>query len=169
MASKVARFRSDAARQRFLELYDRAVEELWPVPAEELDVPTSFGTTRVRRSGTGRGAPLVLLHGNSGTSVGWCTIVGPLAKEREVLAVDVIGTIGRSVQTRPLDQPSDLADWFREVLDGLDVQRAHVIGFSEGGFVAFQAARGNEGRLASRDRRRGPGGADPASSPPCCG
>ncbi len=130
-------------------MYDRAVEELWPVPSEELDIPTSYGTTRVRRSGSGQGAPLVLLHGNSGTSVGWFTIVEALAEEHEVLAVDVIGTMGRSVQTRPLEETTDLAVWFREVLDGLGVERAHVIGFSEGGFVAFHVALGNEDRFAS--------------------
>lgn len=145
----VARFRSREARERFYELYDRAVDELWPVPSEELDVATSFGSTRVRRSGTGAGPPLVLLHGNSGTSVGWHTVVGPLAASHEVLAVDVIGTIGRSVQTRPLERAADLAVWFRELLDGLGVDRAHVIGFSEGGFVAFHVALGDADRLAS--------------------
>lgn len=149
MAATSAGFTSREARERFNELYDRAVDELWPVPSEELDVATSFGTTRVRRSGIGAGAPLVLLHGNSGTSVGWHTVVGPLAEAHDVLAVDVIGTIGRSVQTRPLERTSDLALWFRELLDGLVVDRAHLIGFSEGGFVAFHAAMGNADRLAS--------------------
>jgi pimeloyl-ACP methyl ester carboxylesterase len=136
-------------RARFVALYDRAVEELWPVPSDELDIATSFGTTRVRRYGAGDRAPLVLLHGNSGTSVGWCTIVEPLARDHVVLAVDVIGTLGRSVQTRPLDRAAGLALWFRALMDGLGVDRAHVVGFSEGGFVAFQVALGNADRLAS--------------------
>jgi pimeloyl-ACP methyl ester carboxylesterase len=125
------------------------VDELWPVPAEELDVETSFGPTRVRRSGAGPGAPLVMLHGNSGTSVGWSTVVEPLAEQHEILAVDVVGTMGRSVQTRPIEQAGDLAVWFRQLLDSLGVERAHVIGFSEGGFVAFHAVPGNTDRLAS--------------------
>lgn len=149
MAHKIARFRSDEARQRFLVLYDRAVDELWPVPSEELDVDTSFGTTRVRRSGTGNGCPLVLLPGHAGTSVGWAISVAPLAKDHQVLAVDVIGTLGRSVQTRPIDGVGDLAVWLRELLDGLAVERTHLIGFSEGGFVAFHAALDNADRLAT--------------------
>jgi pimeloyl-ACP methyl ester carboxylesterase len=149
MAGKIARFRSDEARDRFLNLYDRAVEELWPVASEELDVATSFGTTRVRRSGAGGGCPLVLVHGNSGTSVGWAPLVPPLAEDRTVLTFDVIGALGRSVQTRPLAGPADLAVWLGEVLDGLELERVHLIGFSEGGFVAFHAALGNADRLAS--------------------
>src|SRR5687768_5098702 len=80
-AGKIGHFRSDEARSRFYELYDRAVEELWPVPAENLEVKTRFGSTHVLRSGTGdaQGSPLVLFPGNSGTSVGWYTIVKPLA------------------------------------------------------------------------------------------
>ena len=149
MAKKVGRFRSDEARDRILGLYDRAVEELWPVPSEELDVVTSYGTTRVRRSGPDTAYPLVLVHGHSGTSVGWCTLVGPLADRHSVLSVDVIGALGRSVQTRPIERREDLAVWFREVIDGLSVERAHLIGFSEGGFVAFHAALGNADRLAT--------------------
>ena len=125
------------------------MEELWPVPSEELDVDTSFGTTRVRRSGQGSGCPLVLVHGNSGTSVGWAPLVVPLTDERTVLTVDVIGALGRTVQTRPVAGTEDLAAWFRELLNGLGVERVHLIGFSEGGFVAFHAALGNADRLTS--------------------
>lgn len=149
MAAKIAGFRSDEARERFLDLYDRAIEELWPVPSEELDVETSFGTTRVRRSGKGTGAPLVLVHGHAGTSVGWAPLVERLTEKHQILVIDVIGALGRSVQTRPIECTEDLAAWFRELLDGLGVERAHVVGFSEGGFVAFHATLGNSDRLAS--------------------
>lgn len=149
MKPKLAAFRSDEVRDRFYDLYDRAMQEVWPVPSEEVDVDTGFGATRVHRSGVGGGAPLVLVHGHAGTSVGWGPLVGRLAAVREVLAVDVIGALGRSVQTRPVEDPSDLATWFRDLLDGLGVERAHVVGFSEGGFVAFHAALGNVDRAAS--------------------
>jgi pimeloyl-ACP methyl ester carboxylesterase len=81
--------------------------------------------------------------------VGWAISVAPLAEDHQVLAVDVIGTLGRSVQTRPIDGTEDLAVWFRDLLDGLEVERAHIIGYSEGGFVALHAALGNADRLAT--------------------
>jgi len=149
MAGTIGRFRSDEVRGRFYDLYDRAMEELWPVPSEELDVDTRFGTTRVHRSGQGAGCPLVLVHGHAGTSVGWAPLIGRLTRDHVVLTVDVIGALGRSVQTRPIEGTADLAVWFRELVDGLGVQRAHVIGFSEGGFVAFHAAMGDADRIAS--------------------
>ena len=149
MRAKVGGFRTDAARSRFLDLYDRALKELWPIPSEELDVTTSYGTTHVRRCGGGHGLPLVLVHGHSGTSVGWYTIIAALAEAHDVFVLDVIGALGRSVQTKPIEDTADLASWLREVLDGLEIERAHVIGFSEGGFVAFHAALDNPDRVSS--------------------
>ena len=146
---RLAGFRSDEAQQRFLHLYDRVLEEVWDVPTTEIDVPTSFGTTRVHRCGHGSVDPVVLVHGHAGTSVGWGPIVGRLAADHALLVVDVIGALGRSVQTKEISGPSDLGPWFREVLDGLGIQHVHVVGFSEGGFVGFHATLGNLDRVAS--------------------
>ncbi|HSJ28794.1 MAG TPA: alpha/beta hydrolase [Acidimicrobiia bacterium] len=149
MKTKVGGFRSEEARRLFLDLYDRATEELWPIPSTELEVDTSYGTTRVRRCGQGPGLPLILIHGHSGTSVGWYKIIAPIAEAHEVFVIDVIGALGRSVQTRPIETTSHLADWLAEVLDGLGLQRAHLLGYSEGGFVAFHAALDKPDRIAS--------------------
>lgn len=149
MKWKVGGFRSESVRQHFLELYDQAIEEHWPVPSVELDVATSYGTTRVRRCGQGPGSPVVLVHGHSGTSIGWYKIILAIAEARDTYVLDVIGALGRSVQTRPIAGTSDLAAWLRQVLDGLGVGQAHVVGFSEGGFVAFHAALDNPDRIAS--------------------
>ena len=149
MTTRIARFRSEEVRARFEELYDRAMEELWPVEYHELDVETTHGTTRIHRCGPTDSTPVVLLHGNSGTSVGWAPYVERLAGTRDVLAVDVIGGLGRSVQTRPIDDTRELAVWFRSLLEALGLERVHVVGFSEGGFVAFHAALDNTDRVAS--------------------
>ena len=149
MAAKIAGFKSTAGEERFIALYERAVDELWPIAAEELDVATRFGSTHVRRSGGGDGVPLVMLPGNSGTSVGWYSTVEAFADRRTVVAVDTIGALGRSIQTSPLAGPRDLAVWFRDLLDGLDAPSAHLLGYSEGAFVALHAALGNEDRVAS--------------------
>ena len=82
-------------------------------------------------------APLVLLHPASGSSAAWYRIVAPLAEHHQVLAVDTIGTAGRSVQTRPISDEADLAAWLDEVLDGLGLEAVHLVGFSEGGWLAL--------------------------------
>jgi pimeloyl-ACP methyl ester carboxylesterase len=144
----MGRFFSERARADFYRRYDAAAAR-WPVPAEELDVPTRYGSTRVRRWGTS-GSPLVLLHPNLGTSLVWAPWAGTLALHHRVLAVDTIGALGRSVQTRPLTGPTDLAHWLRDVLEAVEPgQRAHVAGFSEGGYVALCGALPPAAPLAS--------------------
>lgn len=136
MAGRVGGFKTPEDRAHYYELYDRFVERHWPVDRVELDVETDFGPTHVRRSGGGDGNALVLIHPTSGSSLGWHSFVGPLAKNHTVYTPDTIGTIGRSVQTAPVVSPQHLALWLDQVLDGLELDRVHLLGYSEGGWIA---------------------------------
>ena len=136
MAGRVSGFRSPADAARYLERYDDLVARTWPVAHEELDVPTRFGTTHVRRSGQGDGPPFVLIHPTTGSSLGWRALIAPLADHHVVYTPDTIGTCGRSVQTEPITSAADLACWLDDVLDALDVDTVHLVGYSEGGWIA---------------------------------
>ncbi|MEN5076051.1 alpha/beta fold hydrolase [Isoptericola cucumis] len=142
------RFTNDDARERYEAAYD-ALAARWPVPSTDLPVPTSFGPTRVRRSGAGDGIPLVLLHGLNGSGLSWHGVVERLAAERVVYAPDVVGTAGRSVQTAPLTSADDYGTWGAELLDGLGLDRAHVLGYSEGAWFATLLAARAPGRVAT--------------------
>ncbi|MBN0041794.1 alpha/beta fold hydrolase [Cellulosimicrobium cellulans] len=148
MTTSLGAFRDDAARRA----YERAYVKLatrWPLPSTETEVGTAFGTTHVRTSGTGERTPLVLLHGLLGTGLSWHAVVARLAEDRVVHAPDVVGTAGRSVQTAPLTRPTDYGAWGEQLLDGLGLERAHVLGYSEGAwFAALLGGRAPE-RLAS--------------------
>ncbi|MFI2103185.1 alpha/beta fold hydrolase [Isoptericola sp. NPDC019693] len=146
--SSTGRFTSEAARAEYETAY-RAVEALWPLPSEEVRVETVFGPTVVRRSGTGDRTPLVLLHGLNGTGLSWHGVVPALAAGRVVYAPDVVGTAGRSEQTAPLTSADDYAVWGVQLLEGLGLERAHVLGYSEGAWFAAL--------LASRAAVRAPG------------
>lgn len=139
--NKVGRFKSEEARTEFLRMYDEMLEH-WPVPSEELEVDTKYGTTHVRRSGSPDSSPMVLVHPNLGTSLAWWRLVKPLAQAHQVHAIDTIGALGRSVQTRPIVDAADFASWLENVIEGLDLDRAHLVGFSEGGYVAMSSALG---------------------------
>ena len=146
--ARVGRFRSDQARETYLRTYE-AMAELWPLPAVLADVPTSFGSTHVRRSGSGDGLPLVLLAGVLGCSLHWHSVVAGLARDRAVLALDTIGAPGRSVQTAPLAGDADYGVWFADVLEGLGLDRVHVLGESSGAWHATLAALHAADRVAS--------------------
>jgi pimeloyl-ACP methyl ester carboxylesterase len=138
-------FVDQKARQRFFAAY-AAILGKWPVPAEELDVETRFGPTRVR--GSGQGAPIVLLPGIMGTSLSWYPHIAELAARHRVYAVDPIGEAGHSTQTRPLETNDDLADWLADVLAGLGHDKVHLVGLSRGGFLALNLAIRSPARLA---------------------
>lgn len=133
----VGKFVDQKAADRYFATYE-AIRRKWPVPSEELDVETRFGTTRVRRSGTG--TPIVLLHGAMGTSLSWYPWVAELAARHTVYAVDMIGEPGRSVQTRPMESTDDEADWLADVLAGLGHEKVHLIGMSRGACLALNLA-----------------------------
>lgn len=138
---KVGRFKSEDARAEFLRRYDEMLKH-WPVPSEELDIDTDYGATHVRRSGEPGSTPMVLVHPNIGTSLAWWRLVEPLARSHQVFAIDTIGALGRSVQTKPIVDARDFARWLGDVLDGLGLKNAHLVGYSEGGYVAMSAALG---------------------------
>lgn len=141
-------FKDPRARERFERAY-AALAQLWPVESTVIDVPTRFGTTRVRRSGTGGGLPLVLLHPLAGNGLGWHPFVADLAADRAVLALDTIGTAGASVQTAPVRDAEDYAVWVDEVIAGLGIERAHLLGYSEGSWHAALAAVHRPARIAA--------------------
>jgi pimeloyl-ACP methyl ester carboxylesterase len=145
---RVGRFRSPEGERHYLQAYETLVSR-WPVPCEEIDVPTRYGPTHVRRSGPTEGPPIVLVHPMFASSVGYYRVVEPLAERHPVYALDTIGTPGRSVQTRPVHGREDIARWFDDTLVGLGLSAAHVVGYSEGGWVAIFAAVGAPKRIAS--------------------
>lgn len=139
--TKIGRFKNEEARAEFLRMYDQMLAH-WPVASEELDVDTEYGTTHVRRSGDPTGSPIVLIHPNTGSSLAWWRLVEPLAEAHHVFALDTIGALGRSVQTRPIADASDYAAWLGDVIERLGLDRPHLVGYSEGGYVAMSAALG---------------------------
>ncbi|AGZ43977.1 alpha/beta fold hydrolase [Actinoplanes friuliensis] len=136
----IGEFRSDQARDRFLTVYDDAVHRLWPSSSVDSDVVTSFGTTRVHRLGSGDRTPFVLLPGSGGPSLMWHDYVGRLAADRPVITIDPVGEPGPSVQTRAITSGDEWSCWLGEVLAGLGVGRAHLVGTSYGGWIALRHA-----------------------------
>ncbi|RKT53985.1 alpha/beta fold hydrolase [Saccharothrix australiensis] len=134
------------AHERYLAAY-RAAQALCPPPDRELDVPTSFGTTRVYRFGDG--PPLVLLPGLSATALGWGAEPARYARDHAVYAVDTLGEAGLSVQTAPIRDAADRGRWLGELIGGLGLDRAHLVGASTGGWHACAAAVHAPARVAS--------------------
>ncbi|MFJ9371288.1 alpha/beta fold hydrolase [Nocardia sp. NPDC101769] len=145
---KIGRFTSEEAKTAFLDIYD-AIAAKWPVPSTDIDVETSFGTTRVRKSGNREGAPIVLLPGIGGNGMVWSRLIEDLARDHVVYTPDVMGWAGRCVQTAPLRDAEDIASWMNDVLDGIGEDRVHLAGNSLGAWLAGAIAVYHSDRLAS--------------------
>lgn len=132
-------FKSDEGRARYLAAYDAALRD-WPVACEELDLPTRHGATHVVACGAAELPALVLLPSFAGSATVWRLNAAELSRHYRVYAVDVIGQPGKSLAPRRLRDRRDYAVWLADLLDGLKVDRASLIGCSFGGFVALNQA-----------------------------
>ena len=145
---RVGHFRSDDARDGYLTAYDRALAA-WPSPPVTRDIGTSYGVTRVSSLGPPTGVPIVLLHAVAVASPLWFVCVAALAERHPVHALDTITDAGRSTQTLPVRSGADLATWVDEVLTGLAIDRAHLVGLSYGGWLALNQAVRSPDHVAS--------------------
>ncbi len=140
-------FATPELEAEYLAAYD-AVMTCWPVPAETVDLPGRYGTTRVTSAGPTAAPSLVLLHGYSGTAGMWYPVIGSLAEEHHVRAVDTIGEPGRSRHTgAAVNSMDDLVDWLAETFDLLGLRAADLCGQSLGGHLAFRFALAHPERV----------------------
>ena len=116
--------------------YDAALK-LWPVPYEELDIPTRFGMTHVVAAGPPNAPVLVLLHGYMATSVMWAPNIADFSRDYRVYAIDIMGQPSKSVPGDSIRDANDYVAWLTATLDGLDLGRVSLVGMSFGGWIAL--------------------------------
>ena len=115
------------------------------------------GGERIYWESTGDGEALVLTHGLGGNHAIWYQQVPELAKRFRVVTWDSRG-FGRSTRaTGELGFAASARDLLA-VLDGLGVDRAHVVGQSMGGWIALRFALDHPGRVRSLVLADTPGG-----------
>jgi pimeloyl-ACP methyl ester carboxylesterase len=138
-SKSLAIFKSNDAKARYVAAYDAALRR-WPVPYEELNLPTRLGATHIIASGQQYAPPLVLLPCFMGTATVWRPNVEALSHHFRIYAVDVIGQAGKSAASRSIRNRRDFAGWFTDLLDALSIARTSIIGNSFGGFLALNQA-----------------------------
>jgi pimeloyl-ACP methyl ester carboxylesterase len=132
-------FKSDEGKARYMAAYDAALAD-WPVPYQEIDLPTRLGPTHVIASGPPDAPPLLLLPSFAGAAVVWRLNAEGLSQHFRIYAVDVIGQPGKSQAIRRMRNRRDYTEWLIDLLDGLGVRRASIVGCSFGGFLALNQA-----------------------------
>jgi len=111
-------------------------------------VPTRDASIFVERAG--RGTPVLVLHGFTGTTRSLEPLASSLEENHDVIRIDLIGH-GRSGAPRevgPYAMERCVAQVV-DVLDALGVDRTHVLGYSMGGRVALALGCSDPERFAS--------------------
>jgi pimeloyl-ACP methyl ester carboxylesterase len=98
----------------------------------------------------GQGSPVVLIHGYTGTAQGnWFSngVAEALAKNHRVVAIDCRGH-GKSEKPHdPAKYGPQMAKDVLEMMDHLKIAKAHVHGYSMGGFLVTQLLAAAPGRF----------------------
>jgi pimeloyl-ACP methyl ester carboxylesterase len=124
--------------------YDRKVT---PTTVYKVKVP---GGVTLHVEATGAGTPLLFIHEFAGDHRSWEPQVRSFSRDYRCITYAARGY-------PPSDVPEDAGDYSQDhaaadaiaVLDSLDIDRAHVVGLSMGGFCALHLALGNPNRTHS--------------------
>lgn len=135
MSTHIPVFTSPEGESQVMSAY-QAILDQWPVPYQELNIPTGFGETHVIASGPENAQPVVLLHALLAAPVSWYRNVEALSRLYRVYAVDVVGEGNKSHPVKPITSLDDFLQWFTELIDGLELDSLHLVGNSYGGFTA---------------------------------
>jgi len=141
-------FRSERAKKRYLEHYNRRKHE-WPNQSEDITITTSFGIINVRISGNEGKQPLLLLPGYYTNSLSWSNNFLAFSTHYYTYAVDNIYDIGLSVYTRKPKSPDDYVQWLNEVITELNIhERVNILGISFGGWLAMKYALRHQNQIS---------------------
>ncbi|MHC4498414.1 MAG: alpha/beta fold hydrolase [Planctomycetota bacterium] len=139
MADMISIFKNAQKESEYLAAYDETLK-LWPIPYETKTIPTKNTETHVIISGKEDGKPVVLLHGAAASATMWYANAGELGAIYRTYALDTLGDWGKTRLSAQPENRKDLADWLREVLEGLGIEKPHLVGLSYGGFLTINFA-----------------------------
>lgn len=110
---------------------------------------TDAAGTEIEALVTGRGTPVLLLHGLCASKISFLPTLDGLADRYEVHALDLPG-FGKSDKPLPTGNrysPSWMAGVVREYLRANNIRRAYLVGNSMGGRIATEVALRSPGRV----------------------
>ena len=130
-------YKSIEGQQEIASWYDK---ELSSLAVHSRIVNTPSGDTHVLEAGSASLPALMLLPGTNFSALSWEKYIVQLSTDFHVIAVDIIGQPGKSAPARPSFKGTAYAEWLVTLLNGLSIDRAHVMGHSLGGGLALKLA-----------------------------
>lgn len=100
-------------------------------------IPLSFGKIRLAEKGVG--FPVIMLHSNGATLESWILNIKELSEKFRVIVPDLPG-FGESYKPKNNLTIDMLTDCIIEIMEKLEIEKAHIIGNSLGGVLALDIA-----------------------------
>jgi pimeloyl-ACP methyl ester carboxylesterase len=119
----------------------------------EFVVPFGEDATALRVHEFGTGTPVLFIHGGSASGANWAQLVGPLTNrlpDHRLLLIDRpgCGLSEPAAFDHTVEGFQGFADGFvSAALDGLEIDRAHVVATSMGGHLAVRSAAAHPERI----------------------
>ena len=98
-----------------------------------------MGGYSVRYEIAGRGEPVVLVHGLSGSTRWWSRNIPALAERYSVYLLDLLG-FGAMRSLRSRFVLAEAASWLSAWMEAVGLESAHLVGHSMGGYVCVRLA-----------------------------
>ncbi|WP_448163571.1 alpha/beta fold hydrolase [Bacillus mobilis] len=149
--NKIGHFISEKGKEDFQIAYDESMA-LLPTPNDMKDIETTFGTIRTyyfTKEENKHKEPILLLPGRGASTPMWVPNLEGLREKRPVYTIDLLGEPGMSVQTKVIENQKQQAEWLNEVIEGLGLEKVHIVGVSIGGWTAMNLARYNPEHIAT--------------------
>jgi pimeloyl-ACP methyl ester carboxylesterase len=117
--------------------------------AQSVDTTFDSDGVPIHYTISGAGEPIVLIHGWSASAAMWDGLRAELSSRYQVIAMDCRGH-GRSGKPhQPAAYGIEMVNDVIRLLDHLQIQRAHVAGYSMGGSIALKLLQTHPDRLLS--------------------
>ncbi|MHA4088902.1 alpha/beta fold hydrolase [Bacillus cereus] len=149
--NKVDHFTSEKGKEDFQIAYDESMA-LLPKPNDTKNIKTKYGTIRAyyfTKEENKHKEPILLLPGRGASTPMWVPNLEGLREKRPVYTIDLLGEPGMSVQTKVIENQKQQAEWLNEVIEGLGLERVHIVGVSIGGWTTMNLARYNPEHIAT--------------------
>ena len=130
-------FKSEVGRDKIRGYYNQILSAF---PLNQVYVDTTFGKTFVLEAGNPENPSIVLLHGSCSNSAAWLGDMPALLGVFHVYAVDIVGEPGNSEENRLDINSNEYPQWLNEVLNGLNINKAVIMGNSMGGWLSLHFA-----------------------------
>lgn len=144
----ISSFKNVKGKDRVWQSYQQLVDQ-WPVPVEEIHIPTTFGLTHGIVTGDKSNPPLLLFHGvGDNSAVMWILNIEELSRHFYCVAIDTLGGPGKSIPSEHFNkQRFEQVEWINEIADHLGVDHFNLAGVSNGAYIAYNYATKQSDRV----------------------